>query len=93
MDAATVEYVARLSRVDLSRQELELFSGQLSDILDYIAQLNTLDTTGVEPLAQAVEVVNALREDNPADSLTVEDAVANAPEHVGRFYRVPAVLE
>ena len=93
MDAATVEYVARLSRVDLSRQELDLFSGQLSDILDYIAQLNTLDTTGVEPLAQAVEVVNALREDKAADSLDVEEAVANAPEHIGRFYRVPAVLE
>ena len=93
MDRATVEYVARLSRVDLSEAELELFSGQLSKILDYIAQLNELDTTGVAPLAQAVEVANVLRGDAPRDSLPPSEALANAPERVGNFYKVPAVLE
>ncbi len=93
MDRATVEYVARLSRVDLSESELELFSGQLSKILDYIALLNALDTDAVAPLAQAVEVPNVLREDIPAASLTPSEALANAPDRAGDFYKVPAVLE
>lgn len=93
MDRATVEYVARLSRVDLSESEKELFSSQLSKVLDYIAQLNELDTTNVEPLAQAVEIENALREDATWQSLSPEEALANAPERVGNFYKVPAVLE
>jgi len=93
MDRATVEYVARLSRVALSEAELQLFSNQLSKILDYIAQLNALDTTNVEPLAQAVENVNVLREDIVKESLAPWEALANAPEKVGDFYKVPAVLE
>jgi aspartyl-tRNA(Asn)/glutamyl-tRNA(Gln) amidotransferase subunit C len=93
MDRATVEYVARLSRVDLSEAEIELFSSQLSDILAYIAKLNELDTTGVAPLAQAVEVPNAFRDDAPRPSLSPSEALANAPERVGDFYKVPAVLE
>ena len=93
MDRATVEYVARLSRVDLSEEELALFSGQLSKILDYIAQLNELDTSAVTPLAQAVEVPNALRDDVVRKSLSPSEALANAPERVGDFYKVPAVLE
>ena len=93
IDRATVEYVARLSRVDLSEEELGLFSRQLSEILDYINQLNELDTSGVAPLAQAVEVANVLREDEPRESLAVPQALSNAPERIGEFYKVPAVLE
>ena len=93
MDRATVEYVARLSRVALSEGELELFSGQLSQILDYIGELNTLDTTNVTPLAQAIEAVNVLREDVPRESLPPAEALANSPERAGDFYKVPAVLE
>jgi aspartyl-tRNA(Asn)/glutamyl-tRNA(Gln) amidotransferase subunit C len=93
MDAATVEYVARLSRVDLSPEERALFAEQLSGILDYIALLNALDTSNVAPLAQAVEVTNVLREDVVRESLTPAEAVANAPEKAGSFYKVPAILE
>lgn len=93
MDRATVEYVARLSRVDLSEAEIELFSSQLSDILAYIAKLNELDTSAVTALAQAVEVPNALRDDTPRPSLSPSEALANAPERVADFYKVPAVLE
>jgi len=93
MDATTVEYVARLSRVDLSHEERALFAGQLSAILDYIAQLNALDTSNVLPLAQAVEIANVLREDVVTESLTPAEAIANAPDKSGSFYKVPAILE
>jgi len=93
MDLATVEYVARLSRVALSPEELQLFAGQLSKVLDYITQLNALDTGDVTALAQAVEITNVLRDDVARESLEPSEAVANAPEKIGHFYKVPAVLE
>lgn len=93
MDRATVEYVARLSRIDLTEDEKRLFSQQLSGILDYIEQLNQLDTSAVAPLAQAVEVPNVLRDDVVRESLKPAEALANAPEKSGDFYKVPAVLE
>ena len=93
MDAATVEYVARLSRVDLSPDERDLFATQLSRILDYIEQLDSLDTSAVEPLAQAVENVNFLREDTAGASLSANEALSNAPARAGDFYKVPAILE
>ena len=93
IDRATVEYVGRLSRVDLSQEEIELFSAQLSAILDYIDKLNELDTSEVAPLAQAVEVVNVLREDEVRESLGAGEALSNAPARTGDFYKVPAVLE
>lgn len=89
----TVDYVARLSRVDLCEEERELFARQLSDIITYINQLNELDTSGVAPLAQAVEVPNVLRDDEPSQSLSSDEALSNAPEKRGGFYKVPAVLE
>jgi aspartyl-tRNA(Asn)/glutamyl-tRNA(Gln) amidotransferase subunit C len=93
IDRATVEYVAALSRVELSADELETFSRQLAEILDYINQLNELDTSDVAPLAQAVEVPNVLRDDGVRASLDVDKALANAPERTGQFYKVPAVLD
>ena len=93
IDRATVEYVAALSRIKLTEAELEVFSRQLAEILDYINQLNQLDTSEVAPLAQAVEVPNVLREDRLRESLAVDDALSNAPERSRDFYKVPAVLD
>lgn len=93
MDAATVEYVANLSRIDLSEEERVLFADQLSNILSYIEQLNQLDTANVAPLAQAVEIPNVLRDDVVRESLKPSEALANAPEKAGDFYKVPAILE
>ncbi len=93
IDRATVEYVAALSRIKLTESELEVFSRQLADILEYINQLNQLDTSDVAPLAQAVEVPNVLREDRLRESLAVDDALSNAPERSRDFYKVPAVLD
>ncbi len=93
IDSATVRYVANLSRIDLSDEELGLFSHQLAEIVDYINQLDELDTDGVEPLAQAIEIPNVLREDEVTPSLSPQEALANAPERKGDSYKVPAVLD
>ncbi len=93
IDVGTVRYVAGLCRLELTGDEEELFAAQLSDILNYIDKLNELDTSEVEPLAQAIEIPNVFRDDAPRGSLEVSEALANAPEKTGGFYKVPAVLE
>jgi aspartyl-tRNA(Asn)/glutamyl-tRNA(Gln) amidotransferase subunit C len=93
IDARTVKYVAGLSRIDLSEAEIAALVDQLGKIVGFINQLDELDTSSVEPLAQAIENVNVLRKDVRHDSLETEKALANAPEKMGAFYRVPAVLE
>ena len=93
-----VKNVADLARLDLTDDELAAMTRQLGSILDYVAQLQQLDVAGVEPLAHALEVQNVFREDEPAPSLPVDEALANAPERRTtpkgeHFYAVPAVLE
>ena len=79
--------------MDLSEEERELFARQLTDIVTYINQLDELDTSGVAPLAQAMEIPNVLRDDEVVPSLSNDEALANAPARRGGFYKVPAVLE
>jgi aspartyl-tRNA(Asn)/glutamyl-tRNA(Gln) amidotransferase subunit C len=88
-----VHWVAHLARLELSAAELETMTRQLGAIVDYVAQLQCVDTTGVEPLAHALELHNVFRADEPAPSLPVAEALANAPDRRGDFYGVPAVLE
>ena len=88
-----VRHVAKLSRLRLSDAEVHQFAGQLSAVLDYVSKLNELNLDGVEPLAHAMDATNALREDVPRPGLTVEQALANAPEQDPPFFKVPKVLD
>ncbi|ADV63489.1 aspartyl/glutamyl-tRNA(Asn/Gln) amidotransferase subunit C [Isosphaera pallida ATCC 43644] len=88
-----VRDVALLARLRLSETELERFTTQLGAILDYIDQLATLDTEGVEPLAHGIEVVNVFREDRVEPPLKRDDALANAPKRNAEAFLVPAVLD
>ncbi len=88
-----VAKVALLARLRLSREELATFTGQLNQIVDFVAQLRELDTTDVEPLAHGVEVRNVFRDDVRGPSLPREAALANAPERNVEAFLVPAVLE
>jgi aspartyl-tRNA(Asn)/glutamyl-tRNA(Gln) amidotransferase subunit C len=67
--------------------------GQLGAIVGYVAQLQKVNTPGVEPLAHALPIQNVFRDDEPGPSLSPEDALANAPARREPFFRVPAVLE
>jgi aspartyl-tRNA(Asn)/glutamyl-tRNA(Gln) amidotransferase subunit C len=88
-----VRWVANLARLELTSAELEAMTGQLNRIVEYVGQLQQLNTDGVEPLAHALEIVNIFRPDEPQPSLSVDEALANAPRRSGDFYAVPAVLD
>jgi aspartyl-tRNA(Asn)/glutamyl-tRNA(Gln) amidotransferase subunit C len=77
----------------ISPEELETFTGQLSSIVEYVAQLQELPTAEVEPLAHGVEVRNVFRDDVRGPSLPREAALANAPKRNPESFLVPAVLE
>ena len=93
IDAAKVRNVAKLSRLDLSECEVESLSGELSAILEYIEKLNELDTESVEPLAHCLPIHNVLRADEVTESLSNEQALANAPQRAGEYFKVPKVLD
>ena len=88
-----VDYVARLGRLALNDDEKKKYQGQLDDILKYMDMLTEVETDHVEPMAGPVELYTPLREDRVKPSLTVEDALANAPAKTGTTFRVPKVIE
>lgn len=90
---AEVDHVAKLARLALDDHELDTFTGQMNAILAYVEKLNELDTTGIVPTSHAVPVENAFREDEVAPSIGVENALANAPDRLADFFRVPKVIE
>ena len=89
-----VRKVAKLSRLDIPDDDVEKYSNQLEDILEYIAQLERIDTTNVPPTTRAVEVVNVFRDDNvKTSSNDIRDQLLSlAPEIEGEFYKVPKIL-
>lgn len=98
LTAKDVDWVAHLARLQLTPAELETMTRQLGSIVAYVDLLKKVDTDGVEPLAHALAVSNVFRDDEPAPSLPVAEALANAPERRTsargeQFYAVPAVLD
>lgn len=89
----TVVKVAALARLQLTDAEVDAFAGQLGSVLDYVAMLDELDTTNVEPMVHAVELSNVLRADVLHPSLPRAAAISNAPKTDGRYFLVPAIIE
>ncbi|HXX74350.1 MAG TPA: Asp-tRNA(Asn)/Glu-tRNA(Gln) amidotransferase subunit GatC [Nitrospiraceae bacterium] len=88
-----VENVGKLARLELTEVEKTAFAKQLSQILTYVETLKQYDTTGVEPTATVLGQVNVSRPDEVRPSLSVEKAVANAPETSEGFFIVPKIIE
>ena len=88
-----VEYVAHLSRLDLSEEEKDRIAHQLDAILDYVDKLNELDTEDVEPLVHAAERHNVFRQDTVGESLPQQEALKNAPDQSEGCFRVPRIIE
>jgi aspartyl-tRNA(Asn)/glutamyl-tRNA(Gln) amidotransferase subunit C len=89
-----VQHIARLARVGLSEEDVDHFSEQLSEILDYFERLSQVDTEGVPPTAHTLPLHNVMREnDEPAPSLDREAVLANAPLRDGDHFRVKVILE
>ena len=89
---ADVEHVAHLARLGLTDEELTRLEGQLNHILDQYEILARLDTDAIPPTAQMIELENILRDDVARPSLTVEEALANAPARDGDHVVVPAII-
>ena len=87
-----VQYVAKLARLELTPEEVNSMAGQLDRILTYVAKLNELDTSEVQPTSHALAVQNAFRPDEVKDSLSQEEALANCPQHNGETFVVPRVI-
>jgi aspartyl-tRNA(Asn)/glutamyl-tRNA(Gln) amidotransferase subunit C len=85
-------YVARLARIDLSEEELDLYAGQLAAVLDNAAQLSALDTAGVEPTAHPLPLKNVLRSDEPRPCLDRDVVLAQAPAVEDNRFQVPRIL-
>src|SRR5438067_6306666 len=90
LDRDQVLHVARLARLELSEEEVERMASELSHVLDHIEKIRELDLEGVPPTSHVVDVVNALRADEPEPSLPVEVTLESAPEPVDGGYGVPS---
>ncbi len=87
-----VKKVAKLARLELSDTDLEKHSVQLEKILNYVAELEKIDTTNVIPTTRAVEVVNRTRDDLVENTDIREELLELAPNREGDFFKVPRIL-
>jgi aspartyl-tRNA(Asn)/glutamyl-tRNA(Gln) amidotransferase subunit C len=90
LDRDQVLHVARLARLELSDDEVERMAVELSKVLDHIDKIRELDLEGVPPTSHVIDVVNALRADEPEQSLPVEVVLASAPERINGGFGVPS---
>ena len=93
IDAATVKKVARLARIAEPEEKLEPLARELSGILNWIEQLNEVDTDGVEPMTTSVETTLPMRDDVVTDGGDPARVLSNAPRTEKGFYVVPKVVE
>jgi aspartyl-tRNA(Asn)/glutamyl-tRNA(Gln) amidotransferase subunit C len=85
-------HVAKLSRLALDEQRLQQFTVQLESILEYVAQIEKLDVSGVEPVAHVLPLSNVLRDDAVGAALPLDKVLQNAPETDGSFFKVPKII-
>jgi aspartyl-tRNA(Asn)/glutamyl-tRNA(Gln) amidotransferase subunit C len=88
-----VEHIAELARLRLSDDEKARYREQLSEILDYAARLQVVDTSKISPTSSVLPARSVLREDKPRPGLNLEDALRNAPKTEKDQFRVPPILE
>ncbi|GAA0430091.1 Asp-tRNA(Asn)/Glu-tRNA(Gln) amidotransferase subunit GatC [Lentibacillus halophilus] len=88
-----VKHVADLARLAVTEDEADKFAKQLSSIIDYAEQLNELDTENVEPTTHVLDLKNVMRDDEPKEWISKEDALHNAPDKQDGYFRVPSILE
>ena len=93
VSADDVRKVAHLARLEISIEELPEIASELSGILDWVEQLSQVDTTGVEPMASAVDIELRIRDDVPNSATNRKDILTNAPDARGAFFAVPKVIE
>ena len=93
IDKETVDKIAHLARLELTPEETGDMMKDMSKILDFMAKLNEIDTSGVEPLVYMTDEVNVLREDVVKQEITHQEALQNAPKHDDDYFLVAKVIE
>ncbi|HEY2209526.1 MAG TPA: Asp-tRNA(Asn)/Glu-tRNA(Gln) amidotransferase subunit GatC [Gaiellaceae bacterium] len=89
IDREQLLHVAGLARLELREDEVERLEAQLNDILAAVSKVSELDLSDVPPTSHPLDVVNVWEADEPKPCLTAEEALANAPEREGNFFKVP----
>jgi aspartyl-tRNA(Asn)/glutamyl-tRNA(Gln) amidotransferase subunit C len=89
IDREQLQHVAHLARLELSDAELERLGPQLNDIIAAVSKVSELDLSDVPATSHPLDVVNVWADDEPRPCLSVEDALANAPEREGDYFKVP----
>ena len=93
VDRATVRRIARLARLAITGQEEGRLEKELSGILDWVAQLDEIDTSNVEPMTRVADMKMKMRKDEVADGFCAADILKNAPEVDDGYFVVPKVVE
>ena len=93
VEAATVRRIARLARIKVSDEEAQALEKELSGILDWVKQLDEVDTSGVEPMTRVVPMTLKKRSDVVTEGDIADEIVANAPQREDHFFVVPKVVE
>ena len=93
VDAATVQRIARLARIKVTAEEAKALEKELSGILDWVKQLDEVDTQGVEAMTSVIPMTLKKRADVVTDGGKADDIVKNAPESRDHFFVVPKVVE
>ena len=89
---ALIDNLSNLARLEFSAEEKENIKKDLRRMIEFVEKLGELDTTGIEPLLHMSPAINVLRDDQPAGSVTREEALANAPATDGTYFKVPKVI-
>jgi aspartyl-tRNA(Asn)/glutamyl-tRNA(Gln) amidotransferase subunit C len=92
IDADAIRHIARLSRIEMDEERLPPFLEQFTSILAYFDKLNELPTDNEKPLTHAVEAQNVMADDTPGRCLATDQALDQAPDREGDFFRVPKIL-
>jgi aspartyl-tRNA(Asn)/glutamyl-tRNA(Gln) amidotransferase subunit C len=87
-----VEHIAWLAHIELSDQEKSLFTEQFNEILDYFKKIDEVDTEGVEPTYHVLDLKNISRTDEMTPSLSIEEALRNAPRKEKKFIKAPRIV-
>ena len=93
IDSQTVDKIAHLARLELADGEKQEMIGDMNRILDFMAKLNEIDTTGIEPLVYMTSEINVTREDVVKQEITHEEALENAPKQDGSYFLVAKVID
>jgi aspartyl-tRNA(Asn)/glutamyl-tRNA(Gln) amidotransferase subunit C len=89
IDKKIVKHVARLSKIEITEEQIEKFSKEISDVLDAFSLLKEIDTKNIKPSFQPIEIKNIVRDDVPEECLSQDEALANSEQREDKFFKGP----